>query len=379
MEQIRKEPYYKELPDSQRPLSPLPKDSTTEKAFMTEIEIFKSRLIRIHEKFMLENNHEERKAVLRKARSSDMYRKMVKNPEIFPFIKLPDHSKKIPNDQWYLELEAAMTKLEENIIEHKEQEMKLQRNNHRKDLLRKARSDKYYRKMVQYPKKYPFMPLTDVDEDLSEVDWLDSLEKASLKIKETIIKIDYEEEYKERLNHLKIVKDSAYYKQMCQFPERFVQYDLPAFDEIIPDNLWVQKMETIYEKIKAMVNKEQHRIQVSNSTWDNKEKLKNFKASPSYKNAIAENRYRPKTPEITGDPERDDLEISIWSKQIKKVSNKALREVRDQQKRDIMAMKDTLLYMQYAKLEHLGKVNWVPTPNYSACRYRLNQNELFRV
>ena len=71
---------------------------------------------------------------------------------------------------------------------------------------------------------------------------------------------------------------------------------------------------------------------------------------------------RPRTPELTGDYERDHLEFTVWKDEIKNSAQPILNAVKKRRNRDIAALKDTYMYIKYAKANHYGEVPRVPTP-----------------
>ena len=102
------------------------------------------------------------------------------------------------------------------------------------------------------------------------------------------------------------------------------------------------------------------------------EEIAHFKESIAYKTVVnAGIQPRPRTPYIDMEhfnKSYDDYRIiSIWKRKIEEAYDKKARFLRERQNRDITAMKDTLLYMEYAKWYHFGKVERVRTPDLKDC------------
>jgi len=97
------------------------------------------------------------------------------------------------------------------------------------------------------------------------------------------------------------------------------------------------------------------------------EKITKFKESTAYKTVLNAGILRPKTPDISMtnfNPAWEDYNaISDWKNGIDEAFRNKQRFLKERQQRDVSAMKDTLLYMEYAKWLHFEKVKLIETPD----------------
>jgi len=94
-----------------------------------------------------------------------------------------------------------------------------------------------------------------------------------------------------------------------------------------------------------------------------KDDISKFKESIPYQAVLLNDKQRPPTPGTHLALHRDNNSIENWKNAIKEKYKILAKFLSDRQFRDINAMKDTLLYMEYAKAYHFKKVGHVKTPH----------------
>ena len=154
LDSLRQTKFYQEIPKSQRPVSPKRKEFNSEQTYLKELEIYKQRLIRIHERLKISgtSNEAARMDALKATRNSKAYKKMVKFSNIVKFVHLPDPLEEINDEEWFCKLDRSVLSIERNI-----EKLNRRDESARKTALREARSCPYYRKMVEFPHKFKLL------------------------------------------------------------------------------------------------------------------------------------------------------------------------------------------------------------------------------
>jgi len=130
---------------------------------------------------------------------------------------------------------------------------------------------------------------------------------------------------------------------------------------------WIKDISKQTPNIKTFIKeKELEKIRDGNRL-KREEKVKNdisrFKESISYQAVLLSGKPRPPTPGT----HFTNNSIKNWKNEIYEKYKILAKFMSDRQHRDINAMKDTLLYMEYAKAYHFKKVRHVKTPYGDNC------------
>lgn len=204
-------------------------------------------------------------------------------------------------------------------------------------------------------KKNPenFEPWPSSEDTCTDQEWDLKIERTIARIKRP--KKDKNRDIGKRYQALWQVRKSPEFQKMVTQRSQFRLIRLPSASLKIDDVQWFQKLQEVSKEIEEMVGKE-----AKVETFY--QEICKFKKSQHYQDLVKLQRPRPQTPKLTQDAKYNEKRLKKWKEAIKSDHVQYFSFLTDRQFRDISAMKDTLLYMEYAKALHLGQVEPVSNP-----------------